>query len=315
MATDERKMALSCGVYIDFNRKLYWRTDPGDPFVGVDMGAEFGGSWAHPFDGTGSHYFLDLAYTLFFYVIDSMGIADFTISMNKDLGSPSYGCLTFTKLAAAGSYLEISSRSDGATQNLDSSDEYFAVLFPDQARAGTYTAIWDGAGDVEIEQSRPSLGLVMPKRYLLKDITAREWRASQDSEWAAQSTVYAAKVLESQVTVRLDGSYPRGLVEGEYHQLVDFLDLAAQGRQVAIIPDALATTIKYGSNRGGSSYDPYGFTYGVLRKQDAEWEPEPVDDSWDYRWDKDLAFVVTPQSRAWLEGSAYSAGVLILDVE
>lgn len=314
----ERYAALSCGVYISYNWKLYYRTDPGDPFSEVDVGGDYGGAWAFPFDGSGAHYFIDLAAMLRYFIEGYMSVApgDFTISMNKDLGSAAYGCLTFTKLAGAGAYLEISSRSDGATQNADACDEFFAVLFPDQARAGSYTAIWDALGSSDITQSRPSLGLVMPKRYLFKDILAREWRAAQDSDWSAQSTVYAAKVYEAQVTMRMDRSYPRGLVEGEYHQLVDFLDLAAQGREVAIIPDAHATAIKLGSNKTGPGYDPYGFYYGVLRKADAEWEPAPVDDSWDYRWDKEMSFVLTPTSKGWQEAAGYDlGGVYVTDIE
>jgi aromatic ring-cleaving dioxygenase len=309
----ERIAALICGVGIFGRETLYYRTDPGDPFSPFVIADDYGGGYYYPIDGAG-HAAPDLVDLIMFLMQDILGLP-FSVSMDRSRGAR-HGCLTWTKPAGAGAYLEISSRSNGVLQNLDHADELFAVLWPDHARRGDYTVIWSGAGDVSIENTRPCLGVVMPRTYFFSDIGGRVWRGATDSEWAAQNRVMAAKVLEARVGVRLSAAYPRGAQENEYHQLVDFLDLAAQGRPVLISPDAGAAVI-YPMSMGRLSVNaPYGYCVGVLKRADMDWEPQALEDRWDARWERELTFTLPRPLNFFMAGIvANDLGVQITGVE
>ena len=310
--TPERMCALIAGIYLPSTIKFWYRLGPSDSYTEVDMANEYGDSWAYPFDGLGAASFVDLAYALVYMLQDYEGL-DFTATLNKTLG-PGYGCLTWTKGASVGSYLEISSRSNGVTQNLGHSDEMFAVLFPDRARAGLYSVIFDGAGDVEVTNSRPCLGVVMPRAYLFSDIVAREWRTSADSDWAAQNRLRVSRVMEARVGIRLTNAYPRGVAEGEYHQLQDFLDMAASGAKVVIFADVLAAQVRRMS-LVASYGDPYGFLTGYLRKASADWEPEALDDRREARWERELSFILPMYENSIGTAFGYELGVQSSDIE
>jgi hypothetical protein len=53
---------------------------------------------------------------------------------------------------------------------------------------------------------------------------------------------------------------------------------------------------------------------GTLRKADMDWEPQPVEAGWDYRFDKELSFVVSRQHE-YQATSAYDRGSLVTDIE
>lgn len=222
-------------------------------------------------------------------MLDSVS-ADVTLEVDLDPDSATCGLITLSKPSTSGSYFELSSRPDGSTFSTSGHDELWAILFPQLARTGTYTLALNGAGDESWTSSRPCLGAFFPRRYVTSDLFRLRNRSAQAKGGGGVSVTHAGESWEVVVGVGLEGSYPRALVENEYHQLMDLLDLLAQGAPVMYAFD-ITNMATYGLR---DSREPQGAVYGRLLAGDEEWTATPEVDDWEARWQGDLTICIDP---------------------
>jgi len=265
------------GVRIGPNQKLWYRSDPFDPWVSITLNPT-GPSVFYP---TTNEEAFDLKVLLNdLFIGQGLDVAiNFRVTYLNESGDHGATELyTGTQV-----HFELSSRLDGGTDKDDNSDNLWAILFPQLAATGVYTNVFVGA-DTTFIDTRPHGFSLYPRRYLLKDTTAHTFRAAQGAAGGRMSTVYASRLLQHQLEVRLVGSYPRALVINEYHQLSDFLAYAATGMPVLVYPDRTVYT-PY-----AEITNPYGWWRGVLLRDSGDFDPVRADGDWFANWHKELTF-------------------------
>lgn len=268
----ERQYRIIGGVRIGPQQKLWYRSDVLDPWVPITLNPT-GPSVYYPTTN-------DEAFDL------ELLLEDLFIGESLDVNI-AFSSLTGQTIFDRGSqtYFELSSRSDPSDLSIkeDNSDNVWAILFPQLAATGVYNIVLTG-GDQSYTTDGPHGFSLYPRRYFLKDVTAHYFRAAQAQVMGRVNTVYATRLLQRQLECRLVGSYPRALVLNEYHQMSDFLALAATGMPVLVYPDREVFT-PY-----AELTNPYGWWRGVLLRDSGDFDPTRADGEWFANWHKELNF-------------------------
>jgi len=269
----ERQLRMIGGVRIGPYQKIYYRTDPGDPFTGVVLY----GAGPGIFYPTENDEAFDLALLLDDIMIAWSVPGGVLIDTNT-------GHTMISRLASG--YLEISSRSDGATAKPDNCDNVWAIILPDLAAAGVYNLVLNAGGASETyETTRPHGFSVYPRRYLAKFLNDQKMRQAQELSWGGRSSgIHISKLQEHRLELRLVGSMPRELVQGEYHCIQDFMTLAACGMPVLVYPDR-TVFLPY-----ARLTNPYGWFRGVLKRETGDFEPTRADGDMYDNWNIEMTF-------------------------
>lgn len=273
------------GVRIGPYQKIYYRNDPGDPFTGSVL---YG-------SGPGIFYITENAeaFDLRKLLNDIMATwpitsqfrvaSDSTWAQEVTYGIPLIGCTEFKRNDAG--YLEISSRADGATNTQDNSDNVWAILFPDLAASGVYNLVLnDGQPKEYYYTTRPHGFSVYPRRYFAKFLNDQKYRQAQEMGWSRSSNLFVSKLKEHRLELRLVGAMPRELVQNEYHQIQDFMTLAACGMPVLVYPDRTVLT------PWARLTNPYGWFRGVLKRETGDFEPTRADGDMYDNWNIEMTF-------------------------
>lgn len=271
----ERAYRIIGGVRIGPHQAIWCREGAGDPWTRIEL---------YP-TGPGVFYPTtnDEAFDLKLLINDALISAAFNASFNfRVSGTYELGDHGATELYI-GSHprFEISSREDGGSSLTDNSDNVWAILFPQLAATNLYSLT---ITDDYIDTRAHGFSLY-PRRYFLKDVTAHRFRASQNASLGGRAnTNFVSRLLQPMIDVRLVGSYPRALVINEYHQLSDFLALAATGMPVLVYPDRTVYT-PY-----AELTNPYGWWRGVLLRDSGDFDPQRADGEWFANWHKAMTF-------------------------
>ena len=269
----ERQYRIIGGVRIGPQQKMWYRLDALDPWTAITLNPA-GPSVFYP---TTNDESFDL----------ELLIEDLLIGESLDASIQFYVTTSGQTVCDRGtaSYFEISSRSDPSDPLIkeDNSDNVWAILFPQLAATGVYSLLLTGS-DQSYTTDGPHGFSLYPRRYFLKDVTAHYFRAAQAQVMGRMNTVYATRLLQRQLECRLVGSYPRALVLNEYHQMSDFLALAATGMPVLVYPDR-TNYLPY-----AEITNPYGWWRGVLLRDSGDFDPTRADGEWFANWHKELNF-------------------------
>jgi hypothetical protein len=267
----ERQYRIIGGVRIGPNQKLWYRLDALDAWTPITLNPT-GPSVYYPTSNSES---FDLTIHIGNLLAAESAEIILDISTVTGLVSVDRGAL---------SYLELSSRLDGGASKEDNSDNVWAILFPQLAATGVYNLVLTG-GDQSYTTDGPHGFSLYPRRYFLRDVTAHRFRAAQNvSIGGRANTNFVSRLLQPMIDVRLVGSYPRALVLNEYHQLSDFLALAATGMPVLVYPDRTVYT-PY-----AELTNPYGWWRGVLLRDSGDFDPQRADGEWFANWHKAMVF-------------------------
>lgn len=267
----ERQLRMIGGVRIGPYQKIYYRTDPGDPFTGVVLY----GAGPGVFYPTTNDEAFDLE-----LLLEDLFIAE-TLDISPAFHVSSSG--KFVLNSGSETYFELSSRADGATDTQDNCDNVWAILFPNLAAAGVYTKAIVGAG-VDYSDDRPHGFSIYPRRYFAKFLNDQKYRQAQEMGWSRSSNLFVSKLKEHRLELRLVGSMPRELVQNEYHQIQDFMTLAACGMPVLVYPDR-TIYIPY-----ARLTNPYGWFRGVLKRETGDFEPTRADGDMYDNWNIEMTF-------------------------
>lgn len=281
-----RSLKMIGGVRIGPYQKIYYRTDPGDPFTGVVLY----GSGPGIFYVTENNEAFDLRKLLNDIMATWPITAQFffysttTWAQQVLYAQPLIGCTEFKRNDAG--YLEISSRSDGATAKPDNCDNVWAILFPDLAASGVYNLVLNNGGPKEYyNTTRPHGFSIYPRRYFAKFLNDQKLRQAQEMSWGGRSSgIHISKLKEHRLELRLVGSMPRELVQNEYHQIQDFMTLAACGMPVLVYPDR-TVFLPY-----ARLTNPYGWFRGVLKRETGDFEPTRADGDMYDNWNIEMTF-------------------------
>lgn len=268
----ERQLRMIGGVRIGPYQKLWYRSDVLDPWVPITLNPT-GPSVFYP---TTNEEAFDLKFLLQELFINEMLDVSITMLSNTT------GQTTFDR--GTQTYFELTSRADGATDKADNSDNVWAILFPQLAAAGVYNIVLTG-GDQSYTTDGPHGFGVYPRRYLAKFLNDQKMRQAQELSWGGRSSgIHISKLKEHRLELRLVGSMPRELVQNEYHQIQDFMTLAACGMPVLVYPDRTVF----------SPYarltNPYGWFRGVLKRETGDFEPTRADGDMYDNWNIELTF-------------------------
>lgn len=270
----ERQYRIIGGVRVGPQQKLWYRSDALDPWTAITLNPT-GPSVFYP---TTNEESLDLKFLLQELFINELLDVSITMLVNTT------GQTTFDR--GTQTYFELSSRSDPSDLTIkeDNSDNVWAILFPQLAATGVYNLVLTG-GDQSYTTDGPHGFSLYPRRYFLRDVTAHRFRAAQNvSIGGRANTNFVSRLLQPMIDVRLVGSYPRALVLNEYHQLSDFLALAATGMPVLVYPDRTVFT-PY-----AELTNPYGWWRGVLLRDSGDFDPQRADGEWFANWHKAMTF-------------------------
>lgn len=277
---DNRRAKLIGGVRIGPNQKIWYRTDPGDPFTGITIDSAGPRVW-YPTNNAES---FDLIKKLNDRFVAESADCVFSVLHPSDPQSDS----GFVRVESGESYFELSCRKDTVGNPEDNCDNLWALLFPDQvsSAAQEYRFSWPGN---KRTHHRPHGFALYPRRYFVQDVTERRYRQSQELSLGGRGNKsYVSRLLARHINVRLTGAMPRELVWSEYQSLCDLLAGAAQGKTVLV----------YGDMTNNSPYaqltNPYGYWAGVLKQESFDFEPAmPDGDRYDI-WEKELIFQEDP---------------------
>lgn len=269
----ERQYRIIGGVRIGPQQKLWYRSDAVDPWTAITLNPT-GPSVFYP---TGNDETFDLKLLL----NDLFSGESLDVSINFEM---EYGATEF--YTGSQVYFELSSRSDPTDLTIkeDNSDNLWAILYPQLAATGVYNIVFED-DDKTFTDTRAHGFSLYPRRYFLRDVTAHRFRAAQNvSIGGRANTNFVSRLLQPMIDVRLVGSYPRALVLNEYHQLSDFLALAATGMPVLVYPDRTVFT-PY-----AELTNPYGWWRGVLLRDSGDFDPQRADGEWFANWHKAMTF-------------------------
>ena len=269
----ERQYRIIGGVRIGPQQKLWYRSDAVDPWIPITLNPT-GPSVFYPTTN-------DEAFDLKLLLNDLFSGEALDVSINFEM---EYGATEF--YTGSQVYFELSSRSDPTDLTIkeDNSDNLWAILYPQLAATGVYNIVFED-DDKTFTDTRAHGFSLYPRRYFLRDVTAHRFRAAQNvSIGGRANTNFVSRLLQPMIDVRLVGSYPRALVLNEYHQLSDFLALAATGMPVLVYPDRTVYT-PY-----AELTNPYGWWRGVLLRDSGDFDPQRADGEWFANWHKAMVF-------------------------
>ena len=292
-AMSNKRMGLLPGIYITPTQKLWWRNATSGAWSETIISDFFAGYGKVVWPAK-----RDVPYDLIYVLFEQLSTDGFLgiIGFSTDQSSSNYG-KAFLQKPTGTAAVQISARNPaGLTAN--NSENIWWLLFPELAEAGTWSLSVSGLSGAIIQtySARTMRGAFMPRRCVLKDLTARMNKAVQAvSDDGYAYTVFLSAMAEYILEVGVQAGIPWGLVYNEFHALQDFLDVAAEGGCPTLIvmdysPGGMHATIPHDRR----DY-PFGFVFGQLIIETGEWLPDPESENYYGNWKKELRFRALPR--------------------